>query len=59
MRVEDDELLRFETEGATPLPSNGHDGQVSANGTRISFCDFGDAERVVLLLHGGLGNSRN
>jgi pimeloyl-ACP methyl ester carboxylesterase len=54
----DDELIRFEAEGATPLPTPNEQGFVENDGARIWFASFGSGSTVILL-HGGLGNSGN
>jgi pimeloyl-ACP methyl ester carboxylesterase len=59
MRLEfrDDDLVRFEAEGAA-LPVAGEQGFVASDGARIWYASFG-AGAPVILLHGGLGHSRN
>lgn len=54
----DDELIRFEAEGAAPLPATDTQGDIDNNGARIWFASYG-AGAPVILLHGGLGNSGN
>jgi pimeloyl-ACP methyl ester carboxylesterase len=54
----DDDLIRFETEGAEPLPSTEEQGYVENEGARIWWASYGDGISVILL-HGGLGNSGN
>jgi pimeloyl-ACP methyl ester carboxylesterase len=54
----DDELLRFEEQGAIPLPSADEEGYVEADGARIWYASYGAGDPV-LLLHGGLGHSGN
>ena len=58
MEQYDDELVRFEAQGALPLPSNGQFGTVEHQGARIWYADYGTGEAVILL-HGGLGHSGN
>jgi len=54
----DDELIKFEAEGATPLPDTETQGYVENDGARIWYASFGSGFPVILL-HGGLGNSGN
>jgi pimeloyl-ACP methyl ester carboxylesterase len=54
----DDELIRFEAEGAAPLPDTPEQGYVEHNGARIWYAAYGSGSPVILL-HGGLGNSGN
>lgn len=54
----DDELLEFEANGAKPLPSASQQGFVANKGAKIWYASYGSGA-VVILLHGGLGNSRN
>jgi pimeloyl-ACP methyl ester carboxylesterase len=58
MEAHDDELIRFEATGATPLPLTGELGYVENDGARIWYSAFG-AGAPVILLHGGLGHSGN
>lgn len=58
MDQHDDDLVRFEAEGPTPLPETADQGTVENEGARIWFGAYG-AGRPVILLHGGMGNSRN
>ena len=53
----DDDLERFEAEGAPPLPP-GDEGFVDHAGARIWYASYG-AGSPVILLHGGLGHSGN
>ncbi len=53
----DDDLLRFETEGAT-LPPTPDQSYAQNNGARIWYATYGSGLPVILL-HGGLGNSGN
>jgi pimeloyl-ACP methyl ester carboxylesterase len=58
MEAHDDELIRFEATGATPLPLTDDLGHVENDGARIWYSTFG-AGAPVVLLHGGLGHSGN
>lgn len=58
MELRDDDLSRFEEEGATPLPVANDQGYVENEGARIWYASYGLGTPVVLL-HGGLGNSGN
>jgi pimeloyl-ACP methyl ester carboxylesterase len=58
MEINDDDLIRFEAEGATPLPETDLQGYVENDGARIWYAAYG-AGTPVLLLHGGLGHSGN
>ena len=54
----DDDLSKFEVEGAEPLPVPNEQGTVENEGARIWYATYGIG-RPVILLHGGLGNSGN
>jgi pimeloyl-ACP methyl ester carboxylesterase len=54
----DDDLSRFEAEGAAPLPIAGDQGYVEHDGARIWYATYGSGPSVILL-HGGLGHSGN
>jgi pimeloyl-ACP methyl ester carboxylesterase len=54
----DDDLRKFEAEGATPLPIAGEQGFIDHNGARIWYAACGSGPPVILL-HGGLGHSGN
>jgi pimeloyl-ACP methyl ester carboxylesterase len=54
----DDNLERFESHGAAPLPSSNESGFVEHDGARIWYASYGDGAPVILL-HGGLGHSGN
>jgi pimeloyl-ACP methyl ester carboxylesterase len=54
----DDDLSRFEAQGAPPLPPTDNQGYVEHDGARIWYASYGSG-RPVILLHGGLGNSGN
>jgi pimeloyl-ACP methyl ester carboxylesterase len=58
MKPTDDELTRFEAEGAAQLPQADEGGYVENEGVRIWYTTYG-AGKPVILLHGGLGNSGN
>lgn len=58
METLDDELIRFEAEGAEPLPDTNIQGFVEHKGARIWYAAYGLGSPVILL-HGGLGNSGN
>lgn len=58
MRQHDDDLTRFEAEGAPALPAATRQGHVDHDGVRIWHATYG-AGRPVVLLHGGLGHSGN
>ncbi|MCI0445665.1 alpha/beta hydrolase [bacterium] len=54
----DDDLSKFEAEGAAPLPVANDQGYVEHDGARIWYATYGYGP-CVILLHGGLGNSEN
>jgi pimeloyl-ACP methyl ester carboxylesterase len=56
--LNDDDLMLFEAEGPTPLPSDGQSGYVENDGARIWYAVYGQG-RPVILLHGGMGNGGN
>ena len=56
--IYDDDLVKFEADGAAPLPTTKEQGYIEHNGARIWYATFGSGEAVILL-HGGLGNSGN
>src|SRR5262245_46963920 len=58
MDQHDDDLTKFEAEGAPGLPPAGEQGHVAHDGARIWHATFG-AGAPVILLHGGLGHSGN
>ena len=58
MESHDDDLIRFEAEGALPLPETNDRGYVETDGARIWYSAYGSGSPVILL-HGGLGNSGN
>jgi pimeloyl-ACP methyl ester carboxylesterase len=57
VEVHDDELIRFEAEGAV-LPAADEQGYVEHDGAHIWYASYG-AGTAVILLHGGLGHSAN
>jgi pimeloyl-ACP methyl ester carboxylesterase len=56
--MNDDDLVRFEAEGAPALPEGGRQGIVEHDGAKLWYSVFGTGPAVVLL-HGGLGHSGN
>lgn len=58
MEFYDDDLRKFEAEGAVPLPVADDEGYVENEGARIWYATYGFGP-VVILLHGGLGHSGN
>ena len=58
MAAHDDDLNKFEAEGAAPLPVSDEQGYVEHDGARIWYAAYG-AGSPVILLHGGLGHSGN
>ncbi len=58
MEIYDDELEKFEAEGAAPLPAAEDQGCIEHEGARIWYATFGSGAPVILL-HGGLGHSGN
>ncbi|MEZ4614804.1 MAG: alpha/beta hydrolase [Caldilineaceae bacterium] len=58
MKTYDDELVKFEAEGAAPLPAATLEGHVEHDGASIWYATYG-AGFPVILLHGGLGHSGN
>lgn len=58
MESYDDDLSRFDAEGAAPLPDTHDQGDVENEGARIWYATYGSGSPVILL-HGGLGNSGN
>jgi pimeloyl-ACP methyl ester carboxylesterase len=58
MEVYDDDLSRFEADGAAPLPDADDQGYVENDGARIWYAAYGSGAPVILL-HGGLGHSGN
>jgi pimeloyl-ACP methyl ester carboxylesterase len=58
VEVYDDELRKFEADGAAPLPITNDQGYVEHEGARIWCSAYGSGSPVILL-HGGLGHSGN
>jgi pimeloyl-ACP methyl ester carboxylesterase len=58
METGDDDLSKFESVGAAPLPDSHVQGYVENAGARIWYAVYGGGPPVILL-HGGLGNSGN
>jgi len=58
METHDNDLSRFEADGAEPLPVTGEQGYVENDGAHVWYAAHGSGQPVILL-HGGLGNSRN
>ncbi|MEO8619557.1 MAG: alpha/beta hydrolase [bacterium] len=58
MEAYDDDLSRFEADGAAPLPAARDEGFVEHDGARIWYATYGSGPAVILL-HGGLGHSGN
>jgi len=58
MEAYDDDLSRFEADGAAPLPITDDQGHIEHEGARIWYATYGFGSPVILL-HGGLGHSGN
>ena len=58
METYDDDLSRFEADGAPALPVTLDQGYVAHDGARLWYARYG-AGPPVILLHGGLGHSGN
>jgi len=58
MEAYDDDLSRFEADGAAPLPVTNDQGYVAHDGAQIWYATYGSGSPVILL-HGGLGHSGN
>ncbi len=58
MESHDDDLIKFEAEGAPPLPETKDQRYVENDGARIWYAAYGSGAPVILL-HGGMGNSGN
>jgi pimeloyl-ACP methyl ester carboxylesterase len=58
MEFRDDDLTKFEADGAAPLPVTEEQGYIEHDGARIWYAAYGSSQPVILL-HGGMGNSGN
>jgi pimeloyl-ACP methyl ester carboxylesterase len=58
MDFSDDDLIKFEADGAAPLPAANEQGYVEHDGARIWYATYGSGPSMILL-HGGLGHSGN
>jgi pimeloyl-ACP methyl ester carboxylesterase len=58
MEQRDDDLTKFEAEGAPALPAAAEQGHVAHDGAKIWYAAYGTGAPVILL-HGGLGHSGN
>jgi pimeloyl-ACP methyl ester carboxylesterase len=58
MEERDDDLSKFEADGAAPLPATHDQGAIEHDGARIWYATYGSGPPVILL-HGGLGHSGN
>jgi len=58
MEIHDDDLSRFEADGAAPLPVTDDQGYIEHDGSRIWYATYGSGSPVILL-HGGLGHGGN
>jgi len=58
MDVFDDDLIKFEADGAALLAVANDQGYVEHEGARIRYATYGSGSPVILL-HGGLGHSGN
>jgi pimeloyl-ACP methyl ester carboxylesterase len=58
MESYDDDLSKFATDGATPLPETEDQGIIEHDGAQIWYATYSAGEPVILL-HGGLGHSGN
>jgi pimeloyl-ACP methyl ester carboxylesterase len=58
LEMQDDDLSRFEAQGATPLPVANDQGYVEHDGARIWYSSYGSGAPVIML-HGGHGHSGN
>jgi pimeloyl-ACP methyl ester carboxylesterase len=54
----DDDLIKFEAEGAEPLPATPDQSYIDHDGAQIWYATYGSGLPVILL-HGGLGHSGN
>src|SRR5271156_1193777 len=58
MEIYDDDLRKFEADGAAPLPVTNDQGYIEHENARIWYAAYGSGAPVILL-HGGLGHSGN
>ncbi len=58
MELFDDDLRKFEANGAAPLPPANEQGYVEHEAARISYAAYGSGSPIILL-HGGNGHSGN
>jgi pimeloyl-ACP methyl ester carboxylesterase len=58
MESYDDDLRKFEADGAAPLPATDDQGYVEHEGAQIWYATYGSGLPIILL-HGGLGHSGN
>jgi pimeloyl-ACP methyl ester carboxylesterase len=58
LQTHDDDLIRFEAEGAAPLPDTNSQNYIEHDSARLWYAAYG-AGAPVILLHGGLGHSGN
>jgi pimeloyl-ACP methyl ester carboxylesterase len=58
METTDDDLQKFESQGAAALPAASDQGYVEHGGARIWYSTYGSGAPVILL-HGGLGHGGN
>ncbi len=58
MEISDDDLIRFEAEGAAALPAANAEGYVTHDGAHIWYASMGTGAPVILL-HGGMGHGGN
>ena len=58
MDTYDDDLRKFEAEGAAALPGANEQGYVEHDGAHIWYSTYGSGPPVIML-HGGLGHSGN
>jgi pimeloyl-ACP methyl ester carboxylesterase len=58
MEFNDDDLRKFEMDGAAPLPATADRGYIEHEGARIFYTSLGSGPPVILL-HGGLGHGGN
>lgn len=56
--MNDDDLSKFDANGAAPLPASSEQGYLEHDGAKIWYATYGSGYPVILL-HGGLGHSGN